>query len=183
MARGAQKTPGPRKATHSRARCRRGGAPPTTLGQGRKELRFRFPQRQENARRSLRRQKPTHRLSPYVRSGVARSLPELLLQHGPYGPSPYALGTTRRLLRGSFPRAHFQDRSLQEAHGMEVQLGLVLRKRLQLAWDGSSTGSRPTEATSTTTTTSPSGRSNWPRARSNSTLSSWNSPARKRPES
>src|SRR5207249_8327261 len=70
MARGAQKTPGPRKATHSRARCRRGGAPPTTLGQGRKELRFRFPQRQENARRSLRRQKPTHRLSPYVRSGV-----------------------------------------------------------------------------------------------------------------
>src|SRR2546430_11469042 len=38
---------------------------------------------QENARRSLRRQKPTHRLSPYVRSGVARSLPELLLQHGP----------------------------------------------------------------------------------------------------
>src|SRR5213596_1600703 len=47
-------------------------------------------------------------------------------------PALIALGTTRRLLRGSFPRAHFQDRSLQEAHGMEVQLGLVLRKRLQL---------------------------------------------------
>src|SRR5437016_9948990 len=122
MARGAQKTPGPRKATHSRARCRRGGAPPTTLGQGRKELRFRFPQRQENARRSLRRQKPTHRLSPYVRSGVARSLPELLLQHGPYGPSPYALGTTRRLLRGSFPRSEEHTSELQSLTNLVCRL-------------------------------------------------------------
>ena len=59
--------------------------------------------------------------------GVAGSLPQLLLQHRPYGRNTRAPRTARRLLCGRFPRAHFQDRGLQEAHGMEIQLGLVPR--------------------------------------------------------
>jgi len=45
-------------SARTRARCRRGRAAPAALGQSRKELRFRFHQRQESARRSVRRQKP-----------------------------------------------------------------------------------------------------------------------------
>src|SRR5215831_5197650 len=54
---------------------RRSGA--SYQGQGRKELRFRFPQRQANSRRSLRRQKAAHRLSLHVRPGVEGRLPKL----------------------------------------------------------------------------------------------------------
>src|SRR6266487_6807798 len=79
MARGSQKAPGQREAAHTPARrhCRR--TPPAPLGQSRKELCLRFAERQENSRRPVRRQKPTHHLSLHVWSGLAGGLPQLLL--------------------------------------------------------------------------------------------------------
>ena len=43
-------------------------------------------------------------------------------------PALVHLGAARRFLCGSFSRPHFQNRSLQETDGLEVQLGLVLRQ-------------------------------------------------------
>src|ERR1700730_3262266 len=118
MACGPQETTGEREAAHPRARRPRRRTPPASLGQSRKELRFRFTGWQENSRRSLRRKKPAHHLSLHVRTGVERRLPQLLFQHGSYGWRARAFGATRRLLRGGFSSANVEDRTLQKALGL-----------------------------------------------------------------
>src|SRR5437879_769012 len=76
----SQKTIGQREAAHTPARCTCRRAPPASLGQSRKELCLRFAERQENSRRPVRRQKPTHHLSLHVWSGLAGGLPQLFVQ-------------------------------------------------------------------------------------------------------
>src|SRR5713226_8230188 len=117
MACGSQETTGQGEEAHARARrscCR---TPPASLGQGRKELCFRFARGQENPRRSLRRQKPAHRLSLHVRPGVERRLPQLLVQHGSYGWRTGALDATRCFLRGGLTSALVQNEAFKKRMG------------------------------------------------------------------
>src|SRR5215470_3883389 len=108
---------------------------------------------------------------------------QLIVYHLMFGrsgkkPAPAALSTwiirTEHwciLRSATFPLRRFPERPCPKS------------KPSRSAWDGSLIGFRPTEVISTMTTMCHSLRSNWPKARSNSTLSSWNSPARKRLES
>src|ERR1700691_988068 len=102
MACGAKETTGQREATHARPRRNRRRTPPVTLGESRKELCFRFNRRQKNSRRSVRRQKPAHRLSLHVWPGLEGGVPQLLLQYGSHGWRARAFGATRCLICGGF---------------------------------------------------------------------------------
>jgi len=86
------------------------------------------------------------------------SLPQLLLQHGSYGPSSGAPRDS-----ATSPSPQFPGRTSPRS------------KHLRSAWDGSSTGSLATELTSTTTTRRPSRRSKSPKAGPTATQRSFNS--------
>jgi predicted dithiol-disulfide oxidoreductase (DUF899 family) len=57
---------------------------------------------------------------------VERRVPQLLLQHGPYGRGSGASGATGCVLRSNFTSSIAQDRGIQEAHGLEIQLGILI---------------------------------------------------------
>ena len=102
------------------------------LGQGREELCVRRPGRQGNAGRPVRRAQPAHRLSLHARSRLEGRLPELLVPRRPFRRRRDPPRPARRDADRRFARAARRDRGLQEAHGLEVQMGVVVRQRLQL---------------------------------------------------
>src|SRR5579871_865163 len=79
MARRPQGIFAERKGINPSSRSSQQAAPRTPLGKSRKELRFRRPQRQTIARRTLRRTQPVARLSLHARSRLGRRLPQLFL--------------------------------------------------------------------------------------------------------
>src|SRR6266700_5880898 len=100
MAFGSKDTAGQREAAHARARRNRRRTAPATLGESRKELRFRRTEREGDARGPFRRQEPADYLPLHVLSRLAGGLPELFVQHGPHGRRARASGATRRVVCG-----------------------------------------------------------------------------------
>src|SRR5260370_24081106 len=129
MACGSQKIAGEGEATHARARRSSCRTPAASLGQSRKKLRFRRAEREGDARGSFRRQKPADYLPPHVRSGLAGGLPELLVQYGPHGRRAGSSGATRRVICGDLTSGLSEDRGVQEAYGLALQLGVFERQR------------------------------------------------------
>src|ERR1035437_938421 len=101
-------------------------------GKSGEEIRFRRNQRQGDARRSVRRTEPADRLSLHVWSGMERGVPELLVPGRYLRRCCRASGAARCEFRGDFPCDAAGDRGIQEAHGMAVQMGLLVRERVQL---------------------------------------------------
>src|ERR1700680_2212685 len=122
MACGSQGTSGQGEAAHARARRARCGTAQASVGQGRKELRFRRAEREGDARRPFQRQEPADYLPLDVRSGLEGSLPQLLIQHGSYGWRAGTSGATRRVVRGDLSSTIPQDCRVQETHGLTLQL-------------------------------------------------------------
>ena len=77
-------------------------------------------------------QEPADRLSLHARPGLGAGLPELLAARRSLrrrgGPSRAA----RRRLRRRLARAARPDRKVRAAHGLALQMGVVVRQRLQL---------------------------------------------------
>ncbi len=106
------------------------------MGPHRQALCLRRPAGPRNAGRPVRRQKPTHRLPFHARARLAGGLQELLLCGRSFRRRHSALGRARRYLAGDFARAAGRDRGLPDAHGVEVQVAVVARQRLQLRLQG-----------------------------------------------
>ena len=131
MARRAQGVPRNRKAIHP-AR--------DELSRQRRELPwvkvdkpyvFDGPRRQGDAGRAVRRPQPVDRLSLHVRSGLGAGLPELLVPRRSFRRRHRSSRAARRHPARGLARAAAADRSVQEAHGLALQVGVVVRQRLQ----------------------------------------------------
>ena len=97
-----------------------------------KPLCLRRPGGQGDARRPVRRAQPADRQAFHVRPGLEGGLRRLLVRGRPHRGRSGAPRAPRRELCGRLARAPAEDRSLQEAHGLALQMGVVVRQRLQL---------------------------------------------------
>ena len=140
------------EGVHPPARSAQRRAAHAALDQGREELRVRWAGRQADAARAVRRPQPADRLPLHVRSGLGAGLPELLVPRRPHRRRARASRAARRHAAGGLARAAARDRGLQEAHGLALQVAVVLRQRLQRRLS-----------------TCRSARTSWPRARSTTT--------------
>jgi hypothetical protein len=118
---GAHAAPGPIKR----------GTPLVALGASGKELLLRSSWRKGIINGPLRRTQPTGHLSLYVRTGLEGGLPELLFRVRPYRRRARAPGGTRRHDGDGLTGAAGQDRGVQEAHGLAVCMGVVIRQQFQ----------------------------------------------------
>ena len=92
---------------------------------------FDAPEGTAHARRSVRRPSPAAGAALHARSGLGARLPELLVHGRPHRRHDRAPGASRRHVRGDLARAVGRDRALQAAHGLAVQVGVLVRQRLQ----------------------------------------------------
>ena len=127
----AQGAAGARKGTDAPARPDRPRAPRAAVGAHREELRLRGARGPAHARRSVRRPPPTAGAALHVRSGLGARLPELLVHGRPQRRHDRAPGASRHHVRGDLARAAGRDRALSPAHGLAVQVGVLVRQRLQ----------------------------------------------------
>ena len=97
-----------------------------------KSLRVRHAGRQEDAGRPVRGPQPAHRQVLHAGAGPEGRLRRLLVRGRPRRRHAGASAEPRRLLRRGRAGAAGRDRGLQDAHGLELPLGLLLRQRLQL---------------------------------------------------
>ena len=74
---------------------------------------------------------PAHRLPLHVRPGLERGLPQLLVLGRQLQRHRRAPGAPRRVVGRDLAGAAGEAGSLQEAHGLELQVGLLARQRLQ----------------------------------------------------
>ena len=96
-----------------------------------KEYVFDGPTGKVTFRRFVLRQEPTHYLSLHVRTGMAERLRTLLLLGRPFRQREYAHWRALHSLRGRVPRALNGDRAVQEPHGLEVPMGVLVQHRFQ----------------------------------------------------
>ena len=127
----AQDPAGAREGAHPPAGPDRPGAPRVAMGAHREELRVRHRRGPAHARRAVRRPPPAHGAALHARPGLGPGLPELLLHGRPHRRHERAPGATRRHAAGRVARATGRNRALSPAHGLEVQVGVVERQRLQ----------------------------------------------------
>src|SRR6266702_1677505 len=106
--------------------CRAQGTAETREG-----VRVRWPERQRDAGRSFRRQEPADCVPLHVWSWVGGRLPELFVAVGSHRRQRRAPRSTRREPGGGFAGAAAANRGLQEEDGLAVQMGVVVRERLQ----------------------------------------------------
>src|SRR5947199_1065869 len=132
MARGAQGASGKGKGIHAAARPAERRAARDAVGEGGQALRVREAGGQGDAGRPLRRPAPADRVPLHVRPGVGGRVPELLLPVRPYRRRRRAPRAARRDAAGGVASASPADRSVQEAHGLALPVGVVARDRLQL---------------------------------------------------
>ena len=119
------------KGVHPAARRVEPAAPGASLGEGREGIRLRRPGRRGDAGRSLRPPEPAHRLPLHVRPGLGRGLQVMLLPCRPLRARRRPSGATRRDPGHGLTRAAGEDRGVQGAHGLAVQVGVVASQRLQ----------------------------------------------------
>src|SRR5262249_52377845 len=132
MAPGPPPPPRAREGADSPARRGRPPAPRTSVGPDRPGVPLRRSERRRDARRPLRRPQPAPRLPLHVRSGVERGLPELFVRERPLRRPARPPRASRRELHRRLARAVVEDRAVQEADGLALPVGLLVRGRLQL---------------------------------------------------
>ena len=108
---------------------------------------------QGNAGRSFRRPQPAYRVPLHVRPGLGGGLPKLFLSGGSFRRLHHPPRQSRHHAGGGFTRSARRDRSLQEAHGLEVSVGLVVRQRFQFRLSRFLHAGRKGRAARCTTTT------------------------------
>src|SRR4029453_12192801 len=85
-----------------------------------------------NARRLVRRPPPAPGAALHAQAGRGSRLQGVLLHGRPRRRHDRAPGASRRYLRRNLARAAQRDRALSSAHGLAVQMGVLVRHRLQL---------------------------------------------------
>src|SRR3984885_5577851 len=103
----------------------------TAMGENYEELCFRSTRWHRDAGGSIRWAQPTGYLPLHVRTRLAGGLPELLVRVRPYRGRDSASGGPRRDDGDGLTRASGQNRGVQEAHGLALQVGVLLRQRFQ----------------------------------------------------
>ncbi len=93
-----------------------------------KQYVFDGPNGRETLGGSVRRTQPADRVSLHDGPGVERGLQELFVPGGSLRRRDGAPGASRHHAHGDFARDAAGDRSVQEANGMEVQVGVIQRE-------------------------------------------------------
>src|SRR5713101_58919 len=112
MACRAQGTVEQGEGIHAAARSIEPAAPGAAMGESREGIRVRWPERQRDAGRSIRRRKPANCVPLHVWSWVGGRLPELFVHFGPYRRQRCAPRSTRRKSGGGFASAAAANRGL-----------------------------------------------------------------------
>ena len=99
---------------------------------GGEALCFRGEKWQADARRPFRRSQPAVRISLHARSWMEGGLPWLLIRERSFRWGHHPPRESRRHFRRRVSRATGRDRGVQKANGLEVQVGVLVRKRFQL---------------------------------------------------
>src|SRR5215831_670160 len=114
--------------THAPARPGECATACASLGQGGQDLCVRLAGWAVSARRTVRRPQPARGLSLHAYAGIRSCLRRLFVPLRPRRCGPPALRARRPIIRRHLARAPCADRAGQEADGLALPLGLVLRQ-------------------------------------------------------
>src|SRR5690348_6560247 len=132
MAEAAPRLAESRKGADAPKRRGRAAAAGASMGEARQGISLRDLLRREVAYRPVSRPLAVARLSPDVRAGLPRALSILFGDRRRLRWFLAAPRASRRRARGGLARAVREDRCLQGKARLELPLGVLLRKRLQL---------------------------------------------------